>query len=453
MMINRKIKPESREALSFSLPEINAAALTNGLKIIYIQKKKLPITRMNLMIEAGSKFDPDNQKGLSNLVSMVIDEGADGMSSLEISDAFDTLGSNFSVNSDNESINLKLQTLTENLESSLDIFSKILLKPDFRQQDFEREKRKILTRLLQLSDEPEFLAQRIMEFLAFKENNSYAFPSLGYNENIETIQPVQINQFYAQRFSPASSHIIAVGSLNFSQFVKIIDSYFQDWKSVVDSPELFFDKNLSAKKIFLYDKKDSVQSELRVGHPSVKRNNYSFFPRMILNTIFGGQFTSRINLNLREDKGYTYGAFSSFSYFKEAALFYVSTSVGIENTVNAVNEIYKELENIINGVTDEELEFAKSSIIKKFPSNFETYRQITGNLATKVIHSLPDDFFNTYIENVSSVTKEQVKKAAEDLIKPEEAFCVIVGDKNKLIDSLKTVSMEIIEVDDKGNKI
>lgn len=452
-MINRKLKPDSSESILFSLPEMQEETLSNGLKIVYIQKRKLPISRMNLMTRAGSKFDPNNQKGLSNLLSMEIDEGAGGMTSLEISDAFDTLGANFSVNSDSESVNLKLQTLTENLESSLDIFSKILLKPDFRSQDFEREKRKILTKLLQLSDEPDFIAQRILEFLAFQENNSYAYPTLGYTENIETIQNEHIKQFYSQKFTPAFSHLVAVGNLDFSKFVKVIESHFQIWNSASDPTELIFNENLTAKKIFIYDKKDSVQSEIRVGHPSVKRNSYNFFPRMILNTILGGQFSSRINLNLRENKGYTYGAFSSFSYFKDAALFYVSTSVGIDNTIEATNEIYKELDNILNGVTDAEMNFAKSSIIKKFPSNFETYRQITSNLASKVIHSLPDDFFNTYIENVSNVTKEQVNKAAEELIKPEEAFCVLVADKNKLIDSLKTTKMEIVEVDDKGKMI
>jgi zinc protease len=450
MMINRKVKPESEKELFFNLPEIQEVTLDNGLKIIYIQKEKLPVTRLNLMIECGSKFDPAGKKGLSNLTSMVLDEGADGLSALEISDAFDTLGSNFTVNSDDESINLKLQTLTEQLESSLNLFSKVLLKPDFRQLDFEREKRKVLTRLLQLSDEPDFTAQRILEYLVFSKNNPYAYPSLGYIEDIENLEIDDLKNYYSGKFSPSNSYLVAAGSYGFEDFLRVIKHYFNNWNSSVQKTELAYDNKFEKKKIFLFNKKDSVQSEIRIGHSSVKRNSYSFFPRLLLNTILGGQFTSRINLNLREAKGYTYGAFSSFSYFKDSAFFYVSTSVSNENTVDAINEIYSELENIRNGVSDEELEFAKSSIIKKFPSNFETYRQITGNLATKVIHSLPNSFFNSYIDNVSSVSSEQIKKAAQDLILPDNAFCVIVGDKNKLEGSLKTTGMDIIEVDDKG---
>ncbi|MCJ7552730.1 MAG: insulinase family protein [Ignavibacteriaceae bacterium] len=452
-MINRKQKPEPAGELFFSLPEIQETTLSNGLKVVYIQKEKLPITRLNLMIECGSKFDPINKKGLSNLTSMVIDEGADGLSAVEISDVFDMLGSNFSVSSGAESINLKLQTLTENLEGSLDIFSKVLLKPDFKQQDFEREKRKISTRLLQLGDEPEFLAERIFEFLLFGENNPYSFPSLGYVDNIENLQLNDIKKFYSDKFSPKVSNLVAVGNSDFVSFTKVMVQYFKDWDLPTERTVLSDDDSINSKNIFLFDKKDSVQSEIRIGHPSVKRNSYSFFPRLILNTILGGQFTSRINLNLRENKGYTYGVFSTFSYLKDAAYFYVSTSVGIENTLNAVNEIYFELEKIQSGVTDEELEFAKSSIIKKFPSNFESYRQITGNLTTKIIHSLPDNYFNTYIENVSAVNSDQVKEAAQNLIHPEEAFCVIVGDKNKLYSQLKDTGLKIVEVDYKGREI
>ena len=449
-MINRKIKPESGKEIFFNLPEIQEETLDNGLRIIYIQKEKLPITRLNLIIECGSKFDTAGRKGLSNLTSMVLDEGADGLSALEISDAFDMLGSNFTVNSDDESINLKLQTLTEHLESSLSIFSKVLLIPDFKEQDFEREKRKILTRLLQLSDDPDFTAQRIFEYLVFSENNPYAYPSLGYVEDIENIKIDDLKGYYSQKFSPSNSYLIAAGSYGFEDILKVLKHYFNNWNSSAVKAELSYESKFEKKKIFLFNKKDSVQSEIRIGHHSLRRNNYSFFPRLLLNTILGGQFTSRINLNLREDKGYTYGAFSSFSYLKDSAFFYVSTSVSNENTVDAVYEIYSELENIRNGVSDAELEFAKSSIIKKFPANFETYRQITGNLATKVIHSLPNSFFNSYIDNVSSVTSEQVKKAAQDLIMPDNAFCVIVGDKSKLESSLTSTGMNIIEVDDKG---
>lgn len=452
-MINRKLKPGPSGEINFSLPEIKRTTLDNGLRIVYIRKEKLPLTRLNVMIESGSKYDPENKKGLSNLTSMIIDEGADGLSALDISDAFDMLGSDFSVHSDSESISLKLQTLTENLESSLNILSKVLLKPDFKEQDYEREKKKTATKLLQLRDEPDFLADRILDYRIFGENNPYAFPSLGYDDHLENIQLSDITDFYSYKFSPNVSHVIGVGDSDFGSFVNVIKKFFIEWNVSARTSLLSYNNPVNSRKIFLFDKKDSVQSEIRIGHSSLNRNSYNYFSRLILNTILGGQFTSRINLNLRENKGYTYGAFSAFSYLKNAAYFYVSTSVGIENTFNAVNEIYMELEKIRDGVTDVELEFAKSSIIKKFPSNFETYRQISGNLATSVIYSLPDNFFNTYIENVSAVTADQVRAAAQDLIHPDKAFCVIVADKNKLPDFPNETKPDISEVDYGGREV
>ncbi len=452
-MINRKLKPEAVEEIFFSLPDIYETILENGLKITYIQKISLPITRIALLIDCGSKFDPKNQKGLANLTSMLLDEGADGLSALDISDAFDTLGSNFSISCDRETVNIKLQTLTENLYNSLNIFSKVLLKPDFKKHDFDREKKKITTKILQLSNEPDFLAQRIMEFQVLGESNNYAYPSLGYIDQINNISNADILNFYNRNFHPEVSNLVAAGNLDFENFIEVITPYLIEWRRLDKIINQEFPVDLNQKRILLFDKKNSVQSEIRVAHPSLKRNEYNFFPRLILNTILGGQFTSRINLNLREAKGYTYGAFSGFNYFKDSAYFYVSTSVGNEFTADTVNEIYSELNKIKEGVTNEELAFAKSSIIKRFPSNFETYRQITGNLSTKVIHSLPDDYFNGFIKNVERVTSEQVKKAAEDLILPDNAICVIIGDKSSLLPSIRQNRMEIIEVDDKGKII
>lgn len=449
-MTDRKTKPQSTDELNFILPEIQETTLSNGLKIFYIQKDKLPITRLNFIVEGGCKFDPLKQKGLSNLVSMVIDEGADGLSALEISDFFETLGSSFSVSSDSESITLKLQTLTENLESSLNVLSKVLLKPDFNQADFEREKRKIKTKLLQLKNEPDFLSNQIFNFIVLGSDNPYSFPNQGYIDDLENINNQDVKNFYLNKFSPENSNLVAVGNLNFDSLLKIIEKYFKDWKSSTSRTELKFDYADDKKRIYVFNKKDSVQSEIRVGHRSLKRSDYNYFSRTILNTVLGGQFTSRINLNIREDKGYSYGAFSGFSYFKDDAYFYVSTSVSNENTLNTLKEIYYELEKIRDGITKEELNFAKSSIIKKFPSNFETYKQITGNLTSKVLFSLTDDYFNTYIDNIKSVNIEHVNQAAKDLIHPQKAMCVIVGDKDKIIDSLKFTEFEIIEVDEKG---
>ena len=447
------MKPEAKSVISFNLPKANDFLLGNGLRVIFIHKDKLPLVRFNLMLDAGSKYDPENKSGLSYLTSLVMDEGADGMNALQLSDEFDMLGSSFNVSTDNDLINLSLQTLSENFDRSLELFSKVLLKPSFNDDDFRREKKKLITRIMQSKDEPEYLADQIFDRIILGKSNCYSSPVSGYEETVESISVDEIKSHYAKFFSPSNSSLIVVGDLDQDELIKLLNKYFLSWKNVQNNNAISIKSAEPSKKIYLHHKSDSVQTEIRVGHITSIRNQKDFFQRYLLNTILGGQFTSRINLNLRERNGYTYGATSRFQYFKDTAFFEVSTSVGIENTANALKEILFELDNIHNGVSDKELEFAKSSTTKKFPLNFETYRQIASGVAGKILYNLPDHYFDTYIHNINSVSKDEVDKAAREFIMNDNLSIVLVGDKNLLMEKLGELPIEIVEVDLFGEKI
>ncbi len=447
MSINRSMKPEPKSLLEFFPPSIKKFETANGLKIYYIHKDKLPLIRLNLVFDAGSKFDPSDKKGLAYLTSLVIDEGADGLNALQLSDGFDLLGSNFSVYADNDSINFSLQSLSENFDKSFELFSKIILKPEFNEEDFLREKKKLITQILQSKDDPEYLADQIFEKIIFGNSSEYAFPVMGYDNSVQLISKDDLVNHYQNFFSPKNSFLVAAGSIPFSDFIKIIERYLVGWKNDFYLGNLNLKSEQKSKSIFIFHKEGSVQTEIRTGHLSSKRNNNDYFQKLILNNIVGGQFASRINLNLRERNGFTYGASSRFQYFKEAGSFLVTTSVNSENTLNALNEIFFELGNIKNGISDEELEFSKSSLTKKFPMNFETYRQIVFNTSTKILFNLPDDYFEKYIENVNAVTKQEVEATAQNSIRNDELVTLLVGDKNLLAEQLKNISSDLFEVD------
>lgn len=452
-MIDRKNIPEVKSEISFKLPKPNEFLLDNGLRVVFIQKDKLPLVRLNLIVNAGSKYDPEYKKGLSFLTSLLLDEGADGMNALQLSDEFDMLGSNFSVSADNDLINMSLQTLTENFDRSLELFSKVLLKPSFNDDDFDREKKKLITRIMQSKDEPEYLADQIFDKVILGKSNDYSFPVSGYEETVESITVDELKTHYRKFFSPSNSALIVVGDLNQNELVNLINKYFSNWRIVQNDFRFSIASAETSKKIYLHHKEGSVQTEIRVGHITPKRNQRDFFQRYLLNTILGGQFTSRINLNLRERNGYTYGATSRFQYFKDTAFFEVSTSVGIENTVNALKEILFELDNIHDGVTDKEIEFAKSSITKKFPLNFETYRQIASGVAGKILFGLPDNYFDTYIANVNAVSKSDVDNSAKEFIMKDKLSIVLVGDKNLLLPNIGDLQIEVQEVDSFGEVV
>ncbi len=432
MSLNRSIKPIPTDEILFSIPEINEFKLENGLKVLFVKKDNLPIIQMNLIAECGSKFDPENKKGLANLFAMLIDEGAGSFNALELSDEFEMLGANFNIGCGNDTINFTLQTLTDNFDKALQIYSTVILSPHLNEKDFEREKRKIKIKILQIQDDPENIASSLFDKITYGENNPYSFQTIGYEDTITNISVNDVKDFYAQYFKPNNSSLIVVGDISIEILKEKLNRNLSSWANE-NTASLEIKRNKkSSNQIYIFDKKGSVQSEIRIGHLTSKRNENNYFAKHILNTILGGQFSSRINLNLREDKGYTYGAFSRFNYLKDDAYFYVSTSVGQENTANAVNEIVKELSKIKDGVTAEELLFAKSSIIRKFPSSFETYSQIASILSGKVIYNLEENYFDNYINNIKNVTREEVKKSAEKNVFSHQLVIVIVGEKEKI---------------------
>ena len=453
MIIDRTKKPTSNSEINFKLPQTEKFKLSNGLEVYSIYKNKLPFVRINLMLNAGSKFDPKHKNGLSYLTSLVLDEGADGMNALELSDEFDMLGSNFNLSTDNDLINISLQSLTDKFERSLELFCKVLLKPSFNEQDFEREKKKLITRILQSKDEPEYLAEQVFDSVVLGNSNGYSSPVSGYEDTVNPISVDNVKDYYRRFFIPSNSALVVVGDINKEQLNHLLDRYLSNWIEIKNS--FTFNDSLAdqSRKIYLLHKEGSVQTEIRVGHLSEKRNQKDFFQRHMLNTILGGQFTSRINLNLRERNGYTYGATSRFQYYKDTAFFEVSTSVGTENTGNALKEILFELENIRKGITETEIEFAKSSITKKFPLNFETYRQIASGITGKILYNLPDDYFDHYISSINSVSKSEVEEAANTFIHNKHLSIVLVGDKKFLMDKISDLGIEVLEVDIKGNPI
>jgi zinc protease len=438
MKLNRSIKPSPSADISFKMYPLENFSLDNAIEIYFIKKDELPIIRMSVIINAGSRLDKIGGKGTANLLAMCIDEGAGKYNALELSDQFDLLGTQLSIYCNSDHLLITLQVLKENFDESLRLLNLIMNEPQFKVENFEREKRKILTRLRQLSDDPDYLANTSFESLLLGKENPYSFPSLGIEKDIDNITNEQIKSFYSQIISPNNSFIVVVGDISTNDLKSKLNGAFSNWDRGKSDLQFVIKKNNDKKSVYIVDKKDSVQTEIRIGHHTNGRNSPDYFNKHILNTILGGQFTSRINLNLREKHGYTYGAGSIFNYYKDSAYFEVSTSVGINNTVNSMQEILNELDNIRQGVTEKELNFAKSSITRKFPLNFETHRQIASNVIGKIIYNLPEDYFETYINKINLVTINDVNKAATENIFPDLATIVLVGDKDKISDQLKT---------------
>jgi len=453
MLIDRTKKPSEDGTIKFILPKINKFNLSNGLNIVFVEKNNLPIVQFNFIIDAGSKLDPIGKKGLATLTSMLIDEGAGEFDALSLDSELEKLGSIFSAGVDHDTFNVSLLTLKENLDRSLYLFKLIMTEPNFEESDFERERKKLTTKILQLKDEPSFIARSVFEKITFS-NSPYSFPEIGLQDDLITLSKNDIVNFYKKIITVTNSTLIVVGNIKKDELRDKLEKYFGGWTSKGKNHFDIKDISRNKSKIFVVNKTGAAQSEIRIGHISKGRNVPDFLAKSVMNIILGGQFTSRINLNLREKNGFTYGADSSFSYNKMMGYFVVSTAVESKNTIPSISEILFELKNIRKDIKTEELEFAKSYLIKRFPSLFETYLQITNNLAMLIIYNLPEDYFNNYIDNINKITLEEVIQAAINNIFPDSVNILIVGDKNLVLPKVKELGeFEIVELPLNGEQI
>lgn len=451
-ILNRAVMPVPRGEIDFNLPLISKFTMDNGMRVIFVKKNKLPIVQMTLVTEAGSKFDPEKKKGLTQLLAAVMDEGAGQYDSLRLSEELEFLGSSLSVSSDADCMFLSLMTLKENLEKSFSIMASVIKEPHLKDEDFQREKNKLLTRIIQLKDDPSYTATIAFNRIVYGEHNPYSLPDTGTAETVAAIGIEDLRLYYASQFSPLNSTMVVVGDTDEGELHDLFGKYLQGWHQGKPLEIVIEERVPAERRIYIINKDDAVQSELRIGHPSSGRHAADYFPRMAMNMILGGQFSSRINLNLRENKGFTYGAHSAYYYDKQGAYFCVSAAVKSENSGDSVTEILKELDAIRDNIFEKELRFAKSSLIRKFPAQFETYGQIAGNLAALVIHDMDESYFNGYVSNVKKITMEATLEAARRNILPDRLVMLIVGDMKVLLPQMEALQITgITELDNEGN--
>ncbi len=453
MKIDRTKKPPPSGDIEFHLPGKETFYLSNGLKVVFVKNEKLPIVQLSFAINAGSRFDEAGKKGKANLLAGLIDEGAGDYDSLQLNNEFELLGSHFNISVNSDALFLSVLTLSEHLKKSCELIGLILSDSHLAEKDFFREQKSIITRIMQMKDEPDEIADLWYEKIIFGKENPYAYPVIGLETDVPLITLDEIKRNYRKYVIPNNSVLVVVGNIEKEKLHDFLETTLCNWKE--GTPAIFnpSQKENGKPAIYVVHKDDAAQSEIRTGHVSVERLSPDYFPAMLMNMILGGQFSSRINLNLREEKGFTYGASSNFYYNLINSYFKVSASVGTENTVAAINEIFKEIKLIRKEISQDELTFAQSSLIKKFPSQFETYKQVAANLLNQELYSLPLDYFDTYINNIASVRLEDVISAAQNRIHPELLVSVIAGDREKILPQLQSInSYEIIEIENEKVK-
>lgn len=453
--IDRTVRPEPGPTPPLTLPQIQRSSFDNGMNIMLVEHHELPVVQISMVVMSGSAHDPAGKSGLADLTTSMMDEGTGKRDALQVADDLEFLGARISVNSGLDASTASLVTLKEHLGAAMEIYADLLLNPSFPETEWQRVKKSHLTNLLQQKDSPGTVAGKVFNLITFGPEHPYGRPSNGTEESVESITVEDIQRFYTTHFRPNNATMIVVGDVTMAEMQDLLDTYFGDWnggdRADVQPPSPV---PVPATRIYLIDKPEAAQSEIRIGHVGVHRGTPDYFALTVMNTILGGQFSSRINMNLRETKGYTYGARTGFSMRKEAGPFTASAAVKSAVTDSSVIEFMKELNRMITeDVTEEELEFARNSLIRREPRNFETPGQIAGQLESLVLYGLPDDYFATYVQNFERVSIADIRRVAGLYLHPEAMNIVIVGDVAEVRDGLGSLGYgDVVVLDADGNR-
>lgn len=440
----RQTAPEPLPQRSWSFPEVTRVTLENGLRVLVAENHGAPLTTIRAVIRTGAERDPARQPGLATLTANMLDEGAGQRNAVQIAEAMGALGGQLNTGADWDSSTVNAEVLSRNLEQAMGVFADVVLRPQFPQEDFERIRRERLTTLLQQRDNAGIVANNRFSALVYRDT-PYGNPLLGTDAAVQTISRDDVRRFYEGHYAPNNTSLIITGDVNPQQAIELARRHFGAWRRGAELPPVTITAPaIQQNQIYVVDRPQAVQSEIRVGHAGVARSTEDYFPLLVMNTILGGNFGSRLNLNLREQHGYTYGARSGFSYRRSAGPFTVSTPVRNEVTLQSVTEIMNELRRMRSGdLTDAELDAAKNYQMGIFPAMVESASALASRLEEMELHNLPEDYFSRYRERIAAVTDEDVEEVARKYVQPDRTAIVVVGRAEEIREPLSSLGIPV----------
>ncbi len=443
---DRTVPPQPGPPPNFAMKPIQHFTLKCGLPLLLIEKHDVPLVQINLLVRTGSAMDPGGKSGLASMVAAMLLEGSGNRDALQLADAIDYLGATITSTSGQHAMAVRLRTPLVRLDSALALFADVILRPTFPAEELERKRTERLTALLQWRDEPRMLASVAFN-RALYGTHPYGLPVLGNEQTLKGISRADVQQFHETWFHPNLATLVVAGDVKPKELLARLESAFGRWRqAAATAPELPRIEQVKERSVLLVDKPGAAQTVIRIGRIGVARSTDDYYSIVVMNTILGGSFTSRLNDNLREQKGYTYGAGSFFDFRPLPGPFIATASVQTAVTDKALIEFLKELEGIRKPAESLELARAKNYVALSFPSDFQTTSDLAGHLEEMVTDDLPDDYFNTYIPHILGVTKNDVREAAEKYIDPSRLIIVLVGDRQVIEAPVRALNLGPVTV-------
>jgi len=449
-VLERLPRPASGAPRPYQFPRFERTALPNGLKLVIAPIAKLPIATITILLDAGAVCDPPGRYGLAQLTAKLLLEGTTSGDGTAIIDRFERLGASIDAHADWDVASVNVTTLTDKLRDSFELLGEVMRAPAFAEREVERLKNERLAELLQLRAEPRGLADEMFSRFLYESSSRYARSDGGDETSVRGLSREAVTAFYEKRYSPNGTTIIVAGDVQPGEVEKLAAEVLGDWRGKVPTPGSSSDEPARRERaVHIVSKSDAPQSELRIGHVGLPRRHPDYFSAVIMNAVLGGLFSSRINLNLREAHGYTYGASSYFDWRRQKGPWVVATAVASDVTHSAAVEVINEIERIRTApISNDELTLATSYLDGVFPIRFETTSAIAAALTTLVVYDLPDDWYDVYRERVRAVTTGDVLIAAERHLHPEMLQMVVVGNAAAVRERIEAMAFGPLRVYD-----
>jgi predicted Zn-dependent peptidase len=428
---------------AFRFPDIARHTLRNGLKVRTVEHAGVPVITFVMQIDGGLGADPTGREGLAAITADMLDEGTGSLSAIDVSDALARIGGEYDVEVGADATIFSLTTLTQFAGRGAKLLSEMLSAPSMRDADFERVRQLRLDRLRQLKDLPPAVAERAFLRLLYP-SHPYGHLAIGTDAALRTVTREEIVRFHSATFLPWRATLIVAGALSHSELLRVADHAFGAWtgeervRDLPSSAANFVADIATSPLLAVVPRESAAQSELRLGHLSARRDTPDYPALLVMNAILGGQFVSRLNMKLREQKAFTYGVRTGFDWRRGLGPFTVQTSVHTAATAESISDALTEMSDLRGErpATAEELSVAQASLTRGYPRNFETVQQVARSVGQLALFDLPDSYFEQFVPKVNAVTAADVTRVAQAYLDPSRAIALIVGDHKAIQDSL-----------------
>lgn len=451
--VDRSKLPALAPERAFRFPQIVKHTLPNGLELRAVPHRAMPIVSVSLLVRGGSASDPADEPGLTALTTDLLDERTGAQDALAIADAIARMGGELEIEVGHDAVSVSLTMLRRFATQGLQLLAKLTMDPALDEADFDRVRKLRLERLRQLRNHPPAVAEQTFARHLYG-THPYAHLGVGTEEALDGVGIERVRAFYRRMFAPSGATLVVAGDFPADALVQTGVDAFAGWSG--DGTSDGFDRGAGmappppppANRVRVVSRAGAAQSELRIGHISSSRDTPDYFALIALNAILGGQFVSRLNLNLREDKGFTYGVRTGFDLRRGRGPFALQTSVQTEVTADAVRESLEELEGIRGDrpPTSDELTMAKDSLTRGYPRGFETVQGVTRAVGQLALHNLPDTYFADFISRVQAVSLDDVTRAARQYLDPSRASVIVVGDSERIGGPLEELALGALDV-------